>query len=575
MGAEGEVIGVVLDGIVYRSEIDSPMAEDDDSLAYGMTLLGAASEQMWERLDAVELRSLSIAAELLVDSIRPAATRTVRPVRDLPSDPLTDGHGAMDRLWHDLASVVRAVLLDADGVSGDFASLGTYCVRYLDGNDAEQTIERDRTLYLFAEHNWRFSLPFEQVSDTLPSWTGRQLVELALAISGKRVRAAFEAFPSRDIAVTFYDSSAPAGVLPALDTYLLEGDYDLYRESGSGTLGVRMDGEIGEASLAQDLTEKRYYSDATTDTAVRVAVPPPAYASYAATRWVIEQAKRDETGRTPLADRLIEARAYLPQISLEQTGRPDQAPGVRFVAPSVLTPDPVNHPGYSERVTVGDPLISYQQPLAYLAAFEQIGGVWVCVQERETLSPVPGDHALHCEAWASASLVARASETADRVLVSGACATPFDLHVLDAVSMMGRDWRIAERDASLNDEGDLIALELIQSAPTLALGLPPRAGVPLLLSATSIDSGRGTLPTSPGRLRPPPTAWCGGTKLVPTAGADGRASSRHAQPKPSTWPEEPKPSATACAPSLRRAMRALGLRRATRPSSRLPSESRS
>ncbi len=130
----------------------------------------------------------------------------------------------------------------------------------------------------------------------------------------------------------------------------------------------------------------------------------------------------------------------------------------------------------------------------------------MCVQERETLSPVPGDHALHCEAWASASLVARASETADRVLVSGACATPFDLHVLDAVSMMGRDWRIAERDASLNDEGDLIALELIQSAPTLALGLPPRAGVPLLLSATSIDSGRGTFAHV--TWTPPPAADC-------------------------------------------------------------------
>ena len=504
--ASGDAVRSLLSGVVYRSEIDSPLDEDDQPLGYGMTLLGAASEQMWERLDAVDLRALSIEAELLVDSIRPV-TRTVRPVRDAPSDEPYDAHATIDRTWHELASVVRAVLLDTDGVTGNFDSLGTYATRYADGSGDEQVIERERRLHLFAEHSWRGgALPFEKASDTLPSWTGRQLVELVLAVSGKRLRAAFAPFPSREIGCTFFDASVPGGALPTLDAYLLDADYDVYRESGSGTLGVRMDGEIGEASLPQNLEQKRYYSDATTETAVRVALPPPAYASHAATRWLVEQAKRGETGRTPVADRLIEARAYLPQMSTSQTGRPDEAPGVRMDAAVVATPDAQGHPDYSERVTAGDPLVSYQEPLAYLGAFEQIDGQWKCVLERETLSPAPGDHALHCEAWASASLAARASETGDRVLMSAASAPPFEIGALEAVSVIGRDWRIAEREASLDDEGDRITLELVRAAPTLVPAWPRRVGVPLSLAATSIDSGRGTFAHV--TWTPPPAADC-------------------------------------------------------------------
>jgi len=274
------------------------------------------------------------------------------------------GFTASSRRWYDIKDMFLETIDGATGIDDvflDFQSVRQWFNLDIVYDDlgTDRTISRELPLYVSFQPT---AAPVQ-----LPPWNCAQLWDILRALLGWRVRCEFAGFPGNDITATILTDTFPQPVQPAPEIDNLE----------------QLDGRLSQTFIQAQIEDFALsYSNKIDD--------EPLHASFTVqTKFAIYSAIREEIDPdgTPANRGLQKVKLTLPDVGSQATLVAD-------------TPDPTNHPNYTEDVVYGIPSVKDTDNV-YLAAIQNITGPGNrMVESRVPTNPAVGQIAAIAEHWA-------------------------------------------------------------------------------------------------------------------------------------------------------------------------------
>ena len=245
---------IVFEGRVSKADVASDPADAQGKREWDVTIQDSALADVLGALAATEVFDEDIiSADGLYQELTTHWT-----------DEEGEKQGPQDLRWYDVALLWRTAV----DVAGPFAfekqiDLFPLSVEYVNGDGNDDTHYRaQRPLICSLEAADFDAQGRARISHTLPSWTGKELYRFLRAVTGYRLRADYDPFPSEVARLTEIEGEhrPPTPELPALGDYEKSERYDL---STSRPEKPDFALRLGEQTLGD-------------------SVPPPDVATYAA-----------------------------------------------------------------------------------------------------------------------------------------------------------------------------------------------------------------------------------------------------------------------------------------------------
>ena len=443
---------VVIDGIILPGGIThDPIAD-----TWSLTILDGSNDEFQKKLDALAVTSggsIAITTEVLQE----APTQRADGL-----NPTTIQEDT--RKWHNLWDAWEATVAQDPDIQVSYPGFDhdgfVVDVGYSSGGDG--LITQAANLYVcepYASNNYA-------PDDDLPIWTGAKIFELLSIMLGWKYTSRYANFPGRTIVVSIIGDLWRTGrtALFTLDSLIARQSEKSYpkvifgiEEPEMPDFAVQYQNKVGEPGMLRRLTSEAVGTG---------AFPPDDMAVYAtpAGRWNLDA---DGSGQN---EDLVAIPVYVAHLKTLTEG-------------GIVTPDPVNHPNYDERITTGTPIVKE-------------GAVWICEGEASTpaliayhtpvnpRSGFPQRMGAHyaTQLYYNYQLARVALYTAMLdVDLDGVIGTTFP-GVTEPVSLLSEEWEI--REISIEPETLVAAIQAIRPASAFTSAeVVPELSVPRNFSA--------------------------------------------------------------------------------------------
>lgn len=409
---------VLINGRIERSAVEH-FPEDQ---TWAVTIRDDSLENFLMKLEAVNLQNVTGVTSITV------------PTQEVDSD---GGWTENNVNWHDAQSMWNQLMLTITETVVLYQNAPfwlTLDVVYDDGG-GDQTISRQMPFYIYEGNQ-----PLQ-----VPNITGGQFFDLLHQMLGWRIRAQYLGFPAEIIEVEILTDYFLEPVIPApsIDGLHTRSGYSFgFEEAQQPDFAINYENSVGDEQLNAGST------------------PPIQLMLYAGERQELSPQGEPQNESVRNVDASI----------------PDNASDSLTGA---LTPDPTNHPTYTEILSIGRPVVESSKRI-YVGSFYDDGGTNRLVISRNPSQPGTGQLAQVAEYWA-VNLLEQFELTRSTLynsfggfrlhdIMNG---TPFGVgDPLRGLRLDNFHWMIREMNLAVESTETEMQLVRLESTPSVIITLP-------------------------------------------------------------------------------------------------------